>query len=147
MAHDLHIGEVARRTGRSIHTIRWYERQGLIPGVLRDEGGRRVYSEHHIGWLELMDRLRYTGMPIAQMREFTALVQRGGATLKHRRALLAAHQAKMQETIARWTDALALIDAKIEFYDEWVAGGQRPTVDPRRRHRKARAAVRKASGS
>ena len=147
MPHDLHIGEVARRTGRSIHTIRWYERQGLIPGVLRDQGGRRVYSEHHVGWLELMERLRYTGMPIAQMREFTALVQNGGTTLKHRRALLAAHQARMQETIARWTDALALIDAKIEFYDEWVAAGQRPTVDPHRRPRKARVAVKKASRS
>ena len=138
MPTDLHIGEVARRTGRSIHAIRWYETQGLIPGVVRDRGGRRVYSEHHVGWLDLMERLRYTGMSIAQMREYTALVKQGGAALKQRRALLAAHQTRVRETIARWRQALALIDAKIAFYDEWVALGQRPAVAPRQRLRNTR---------
>ena len=61
MPHSLHIGEVATRTGRSVHAIRWYEAQGLVPGVERDGGGRRVYTEHHVGWLEFMDRLRGTG--------------------------------------------------------------------------------------
>ena len=138
MPNDLRIGEVARRTGRSIHAIRWYETQGLVPGVVRDRGGRRVYTEHHVGWLDLMERLRYTGMSIAQMREYTALVKQGGATLKQRRALLAAHQTLVRETIARWRQALALIDAKIAFYDEWVALGQRPAVAPQQRLRKAR---------
>lgn len=54
MPQDLHIGDIAGRTGRSVHTIRWYERQGLIPGVSRDAGGRRVYSDYHVGWLDLM---------------------------------------------------------------------------------------------
>lgn len=61
MTQELRIGEVARRTGRSLHTIRWYESQGLIPGVRRDRAGHRVYSEHHVGWLDLMERLRRTG--------------------------------------------------------------------------------------
>ena len=72
---DLRIGDVARRTGRSVHTIRWYESQGLIPGVVRDRSGRRTYSEYHIGWLDFMERLRFTGMPVAQMREYAALVK------------------------------------------------------------------------
>jgi DNA-binding transcriptional MerR regulator len=133
---DLHIGEIARRTGRSIHTIRWYESQGLILGVGRDRGGRRVYSEFHVGWLDLMERLRHTGMSIRQMREYTMLVKQGAATLPQRRALLAAHQCRVRENIARWTAALALIDAKVEFYDEWVANGARPTVAPHERMRK-----------
>ncbi len=124
MPHSLHIGDVASRTGRSVHAIRWYEAQGLMPGVARDNGGRRVYSEHHVGWLDLMDRLRCTGMSIAQMREYTALVKQGSSTLKQRRALLAAHRARVQENIARWTEAQTLIDAKLEFYDEWVASGE-----------------------
>ena len=136
MAKTLRIGAVANRTGRSIHTIRWYEAQGLIPGVARDGGGRRIYTEYHIGWLDLMERLRLTGMSVAQMREYTALVKIGDTALEQRRALLAAHRARVEETIARWTAALALIDAKIEFYDEWVAGGERPTVEPHRRVRK-----------
>jgi len=132
---SLRIGDVASRTGRSVHAIRWYEAQGLVPGVARDSGGRRLYSEYHVGWLDLMDRLRCTGMSIAQLRDYTALVKRGSATLKERRALLAAHQARVQHNIVRWTEALALIDAKIEFYDEWVVKGERPAVEPHRRVR------------
>ena len=133
MPHSLHIGEVATRTGRSVHAIRWYEAQGLIPGVERDGGGRRVYTEHHVGWLEFMDRLRGTGMSVAQMRAYTALVKKGSAALGERRALLRAHQARVLENIARWTEALTLIEAKLEFYDEWVAKGARPAVGPHRR--------------
>ena len=133
MPHSLHIGEVATRTGRSVHAIRWYEAQGLVPGVERDGGGRRVYTEHHVGWLEFMDRLRGTGMSVAQMRAYTALVKKGSAALGERRTLLRAHQARVLENIARWTEALSLIEAKLEFYDEWVAKGARPTVGPHRR--------------
>jgi DNA-binding transcriptional MerR regulator len=133
MPHSLHIGEVATRTGRSVHAIRWYEAQGLVPGVERDGGGRRLYTEHHIGWLEFMDRLRGTGMSVAQMRAYTALVKKGAAALGERRALLRAHQARVLENIARWTEALTLIEAKLEFYDEWVAKGARPAVGPHRR--------------
>jgi DNA-binding transcriptional MerR regulator len=135
MQQDLRIGEVASRTGRSIHTIRWYERQGLIPGVARDRSGRRIYSEYHVGWLDLMERLRCTGMSIKQMREYTALAKQGGATLRQRRALLAGHQLRVRENIARWTGALALIEAKVEFYDEWMANGARPSVEPHKRVR------------
>jgi DNA-binding transcriptional MerR regulator len=133
MPHSLHIGEVATRTGRSVHAIRWYEAQGLVPGVERDGGGRRVYTEHHVGWLEFMDRLRGTGMSVAQMRAYTALVKKGSAALGERRTLLRAHQARVLENIARWTEALTLIEAKLEFYDEWVAKGARPAVGPHRR--------------
>lgn len=135
MQHSLRIGEVATRTGRSVHAIRWYEAQGLMPGVVRDGGGRRVYSEYHVGWLDLMDRLRCTGMSIAQLREYTALVKKGSGALKERRALLAAHRIRVQESIAQWTEALVLIEAKIGFYDEWVAKGERPEVEPHRRVR------------
>jgi DNA-binding transcriptional MerR regulator len=140
---DLHIGEVARRTGRSVHTIRWYEAQGLIPSVIRDKGGRRTYSEYHIGWLDFMERLRFTGMPVAQMREYAALVKEGGRALKQRRAFLAQHQARVQETIARWTKALAPISAKVEFYDEWVASGERPTLEPHKRLRRSKSAFKR----
>ncbi|KWV48859.1 MerR family transcriptional regulator [Bradyrhizobium macuxiense] len=138
----LYIGDIARRSGRSVHTIRWYEAQGLMPGVIRDRGRRRVYSDYHIGWLDLMERLRLTGMSIRQLREYTALVKQGSASLRKRRALLAEHQLRVQAMIAKWTEALALVDAKIEFYDEWVAGGTRPAVSPQQRARAKRSATR-----
>lgn len=134
------IGALATRSGRSIHTIRWYETQGLIPGVARDAGGRRVYVEQHVGWLQLMERLRHTGMSIAEMREYTALVKAGRATLQQRRDMLAAHRVHVLETIRRQRAALQLIDAKVGFYDEWIATGHRPKDDPNRRASARRAA-------
>ncbi|WP_307646680.1 MerR family transcriptional regulator [Variovorax boronicumulans] len=125
-----HIGELATRTGRTVHAIRWYETQGLVPGVARDEGGRRLYGELHVGWLDLMERLRRTGMSIAEMREYTALALQGKATLQQRRDLLAAHRARVTETIADWKKALTLVDRKIDFYDAWMASGQRPPLIP-----------------
>lgn len=128
MAESFLIGQLAARTGRSVHTIRWYEAQGLIPGVTRDAGGRRVYGELHISWLELMDRLRRTGMSIAEMQEYTALVKQGSSTLTQRQALLAAHREQVRDMIAEWQLALKLLDSKIDFYGEWVASGKRPAV-------------------
>jgi DNA-binding transcriptional MerR regulator len=126
------IGALAARTGRSAHTIRWYEAQGLIPGVARDAGGRRTYSEQHVGWLELMERLRNSGMSIAEMRHYTALVKQGRTTLPQRREMLAAHRVKVVQAIAEHRAALALIDGKVDFYDEWIASGHRPKNAPKR---------------
>jgi DNA-binding transcriptional MerR regulator len=137
MSTALQIGELSSRTGRSVHAIRWYEAQGLIPGVTRDRGGRRVYSELHLGWLELMDRLRSTGMSIAQMRQYTALVKQGTRTLRQRQVLLARHRARVEQTIAEWKQALKLIDGKIDFYGEWLATGKRPKAPALIRREKA----------
>ena len=141
MPAPLRIGELSSRTGRSIHTIRWYEAQGLVPGVARDAANRRVYNERHVGWLELMDRLRRTGMTIAEMRTYTALVQQGRATLGERRELLRRHRERVRQRIAEWTEALALLDGKIDFYAQWLATGRRPplpAVDKPSRRRSTR---------
>lgn len=127
---SLRIGELSARSGRSIHAIRWYETQGLIPGVVRDAGGRRVYTTLHVDWLDLMDRLRRTGMSIAEMRAYTALVRQGRATLQQRKDMLQAHRARVLARIAEWTVALRLIDSKIDYYGEWVATGHRPKGQP-----------------
>ena len=126
---SLLIGHLAERTGRSVHAIRWYEAQGLVPGVARDGGGRRLYTEQHVGWLQLMERLRRTGMSIAEMREYTALVKQGKVTLKQRQAMLQAHRERVRKTIEEWTEALSLLDGKIDFYGEWISTGKRPPLD------------------
>lgn len=137
MAANFHIGELAARTRRSVHAIRWYESQGLVPGVERDRGGRRLYHELHVGWLDLIDRLRRTGMSVAEMRVYVALVRQGRGTLKERKELLDAHRRRVKATIAEYIQALKLIDAKVDFYETWLATGERPKLP----------AVRKASAS
>lgn len=127
---QFHIGELVRRTGRSVHTLRWYEAQGLMPGVARDAGGRRVYGPLHVGWLELMERLKRTGMSVAEMRRYTALVLAGSRTLKERQVLLAAHRERVLATMMEWQQALALMDGKITYYDAWASSGKRPADLP-----------------
>lgn len=124
----IRIGELAARTGRSVHAIRWYEAQGLIPGVMRDAGGRRVYRERHLSWLELIDRLRLTGMSIAQMREYAGLVKQGRDTLPVQQELLRAHRERVQANIEQWTAALHVLDHKIELLDQWIVTGVRPVA-------------------
>lgn len=122
----LPIGQLAKSTGRSVHTIRWYEAQGLMPGVQRDGAGRRRYTPNHIGWLDLMVRLRSTGMTIAQMRHYASLVRQGKATLAERRGLLLAHREEVLARIEDWRLALTLLDDKIDFYGQWLHEGKRP---------------------
>ncbi len=124
------IGELARRSGRSVHAIRWYESLGLIPGVRRDGGNRRVYNERHVGWLDLVHRLRTTGMTIAQMRAYAALVQRGRGTSPEQQALLLAHRVRVEATIAEWQGALALLDRKLALYAGQLAASRRADPAP-----------------
>ncbi len=124
------ISEVAEHTGRSVHTIRWYEAQGLVPSVARDDGGRRVYRAEHLEWFDLLARLQSTGMSIAEMRRYTALVVQGPAALEERRDLLETHRQRVVEKITDLKSALTAIDNKIEFYREWLANGQRPKALP-----------------
>jgi DNA-binding transcriptional MerR regulator len=122
----LRIGELAARTGHTVHAIRWYESQGLIPGVIRDAGGRRTYRERHLGWVDLIDKLRLTGMSIAQIRDYAALVAQGRGTLKQQQMMLRAHRERVEATIEEWQAALKMLDHKIDYFEEWLTTGQRP---------------------
>jgi len=130
LSDTFHIGGLARATGRSVHTIRWYEAQGLIPRVERDRGGRRVYHRDHIEHLDFLERLRRSGMSVAGMRRFTDLSMAGWRTLGDRQALLGAHRAAVEAQIRELRAALRLIDAKVAFYAEWEASRKRPPPLP-----------------
>lgn len=121
-----HIGRLARETGRSVHTIRWYEQQGLMPGVSRDAGGRRVYTDQHIGWLLFLDRLRFAGMTVREMRRYASLVSQGKKTLRQRLELLDAHHARTSALIDGLQAALRLIERKQAYYTTWLDQGHRP---------------------
>jgi DNA-binding transcriptional MerR regulator len=124
----LRIGKLARLTGRSVHTIRWYEAQRLIPGVRRDPQGRRVYNEQHVAWLALLDRLRRSGMSIKGLRDYASLVRKGAPSLRERQQLLRAHRRLIEERIADLTLALQVVDTKLDFYAKWQSTGVQPPL-------------------
>ena len=121
----LSIGELARRTGRSVHTIRWYEAQGLVPGVVRDAGGRRQYTERHVDWFGLLARLKSTGMPVAEMQRYARLIASGRQGIPAQTQLLRLHREKVAAQLAELGEALALIDAKLTDYEAWRTTGKR----------------------
>ena len=117
----LRISELARLSGRSTHTIRWYEAQHLMPGAARDAGGRRMFSQAHVDWLGLLGRLRDSGMSVRDMQAFTRLVRQGKASLADCRRMLQDHRVKVQQRADELGEALALVDHKIGLYDKWLA--------------------------
>lgn len=131
MPEEFQIGELSRRSGRSVHTIRWYEAQGLMPGVTRDRARRRVYVPDHVIWLELVDRLRLTEMSIAEIRAYARIVKDGRAGRPRLQKILAAHAGKTREKIVQHQEALLFIERKMRFYDEWIRSGARPLIPKR----------------
>jgi len=115
------VGEAAAKVGLTVHTLRWYEQEGLVPPVERDSAGRRRYSQSNLDWLGLLIRLRATGMPVNDMRRYAELAQRGDASLGDRLRLFEEHRDRVLERIADLRRDLAVIDHKITLYRASVA--------------------------
>lgn len=112
----LTVSEVAQRIGLSTHTLRWYERIGLLDEVGRDTSGRRRYRRNDIEWLLLLIRLRATGMPVRGMQRYAELVRAGDHTAAQRRELLETHRHRVAAHIAELERHLAVIDQKVAGY-------------------------------
>jgi DNA-binding transcriptional MerR regulator len=113
----LSIAQAAAVTGLTAHTLRYYERDGLmLDPVDRDPGGRRRYSPADISWTVMLTRLRATGMPVAEVRRYTALARAGAGNEQERLALLCAHRDRVRARLAREAEHLAAIDTKIATY-------------------------------
>lgn len=126
MSEYLRISELAQRTGKSIHALRYYESIGLMPFVSRDAGGRRRYDVQHVQWLLFLERLQRTGMTLAQMQEYAALVVRGKQTLAERVALLELHLKRIDQQMKELASSRKLLTAKLDFYRDWKSSGKRP---------------------
>jgi DNA-binding transcriptional MerR regulator len=114
---SLSISEAAERTGLSTHTLRYYEREGLmLGGVGRASSTHRRYSDSDITWVEFLTKLRSTAMPIAKVREYVDLVRLGEDSTPARLALLLAHRQSVIAQLDEMTHSLAAIDYKIATY-------------------------------
>ena len=119
------IAEAAHRTGVSVHTLRYYERAGLvITGVSRTSGGRRRYRELDLKWITICTKLRATGMPIRAIRRYAELVSAGPGNEKERLALMEAHRDEVIAKIAELQENLEVIDHKIDVYRGSLAAGE-----------------------
>jgi len=109
------ISEAAAKTGLSQHTLRWYERIGLLDAVSRTADGRRRYNDHDLEWLSLLTKLRETGMPVKDMLRYAELV-RAGAGEAERLDLLKGHRAEVRRQMVAQQECLKLLNTKIDHY-------------------------------
>jgi DNA-binding transcriptional MerR regulator len=114
---EMTIAQAAERSGLSAHTLRYYERIGLIHPVGRGGNGHRRYGHDDMEWLTLLTKLRTTGMPIRQMVEYAELVREGPGTAARRRAMLEGHRAAIATQMAELEETAAVLDRKIEMYE------------------------------
>ncbi|MBD1909245.1 MULTISPECIES: MerR family transcriptional regulator [unclassified Leptolyngbya] len=112
----LTIQQVAQQTGLSVHTLRYYERNGLLEPVNRASSGHRRYSAEDISRIEFLTRLRTTGMSIRQMQEFTQLFRERPEAIAERRAILETHEQQVQAHIQELERNLEAIRWKIQYY-------------------------------
>ncbi|GAA0375738.1 MerR family transcriptional regulator [Bacillus horti] len=116
MKNELTIQEVAKRTGLTLHTLRYYERIGLMDPIKREANGHRSYNEDDLEWITILLHLRSTGMPISEMQRFANLVRDGHSTISERRELLEGHEQKLQLRLKEIKSTLKILDKKISHY-------------------------------
>ena len=107
---------MAARTGVSIDTLRYYEREGLLTDIARATSGHRRYRHDDVLWVEVLRCLRETGMTIDQLRHYCRLGEQGPTTKPERKRILLEHRALVQRQIDERRRALDLIDRKLSYY-------------------------------
>jgi DNA-binding transcriptional MerR regulator len=123
LERELTVAEAAREAGVSAHTLRYYERAGLLTPVERNGSGHRRFTSEDLEWVVMITRLRATGMPIRRIREYAELVWAGEGNERERLAIMEAHREQVLERLAEIERNLALIDYKIGLYRDRLGVG------------------------
>lgn len=112
--------QVTQETGLSAPTLRYYEKEHILPPIDRDSNGLRVYNDISLKSIYFIKALRATDMPIREIKEYVKLYEKGEETLQLRKSLLENHKAKVEEDLKAQALYLKRITEKIELYDEYV---------------------------
>ena len=118
MSTTLTIADAARASGLSAHTLRYYERAGLLDSVERNGGGHRRYTDGDLDRIRFLTKLRATGMPIREVRRYADLLNAGDGNDRDRLALLEAHRDRVLRRLEETAGNLELIEWKINLYRE-----------------------------
>ena len=118
-----YIGQVAQKKGLSTHTLRYYEKEGLLPYVKKNSSGLRVFSDVDLNWLSLIECLKETGMPIKGIKQYIDWDKEGNKTLNKRLEMFEKHKKHVEQQIKKYQEYMQKIDFKINLYREAVKCG------------------------
>lgn len=114
----MNISTFAKLTGLSIHTLRYYEKLGLLSNIGRNASGHRCYTPADAQWVNFINRLKATGMPLQQIIDYARLRALGTPTLAARNRLLCQHRDALQQRLQQDLDHLHALEAKIALYQQ-----------------------------
>lgn len=115
------ISQAAAKAGVSIYTLRYYDKEGLLPFLDKKEDGTRVFKESDFEWLKTVSCLKDTGMSIREIRDFISLCVQGDETLGTRLEILKKHQADFEEKMAQMEQYRTAIQRKVQYYEDALA--------------------------
>lgn len=119
----LTIGDVSAQTGIPAPTLRYYDKEGLLPFVGRNKSGMRVFTEDDLEWLHMIECLKRSGLSIKEIKEFVDLYVQGDSTLEQRRDIFYRRKAAVEQEMARLKQTLDFVTYKCWYYDTAVAAG------------------------
>ncbi len=117
------IGQVAKKMGLTAHTLRYYEKEGLLPFIKKNGSGLRVFSDNDIGWLELIECLKGTGMSLKGIKQYIDWYIEGDSTLEKRLEMFKQQKINLEEQMLQLQKHMEKINYKIAYYSEIIANG------------------------
>ncbi len=117
------IGEMAKRLGVPASTLRYYDKEGLLPFVGRSSGGVRIFKESDYEWLQVIECLKRTGMPLKDIRAFVCMAMQGDETIDERLALIVKQLDDVKAQIAILNETLDALEFKKWYYETAKAAG------------------------
>ncbi len=114
----LNISEAAKHVGVTAVTLRYYEKEGLVPGIKRKKGGVRDYQQEDLQWIDFIVCMRNAGLSIESLGRYTKLFQQGNQTIEERKALLKEERNKLIEKQKEIAETLDRLNGKIQDYEE-----------------------------
>lgn len=113
---DIEISDMAKLMNLNSSTLRYYESIGLITDIKRNASGKRVYSERDIKWIEMIGRLRETGMNINKMKKYAQLRKMGDSTITERKNIMQEHLKFIENKIEELAKSRDYVAKKVEIY-------------------------------
>ncbi|MGN1000041.1 MAG: MerR family transcriptional regulator [Faecousia sp.] len=111
------VGEMAKLLGVPASTLRYYDKEGLLPFVERSPGGMRMFQEKDYEWLQVIGCLKKTGMPLKDIRVYIDMAMQGDATIESRLKMICRQREAVREQMAQLQKTLDTLDFKIWYYE------------------------------
>ena len=112
------ISEFSQKSGVSIHTLRYYEKEGILQSIRRTGSGQRYYQESDLEWIIWIKRLKSTGMSLSDIKRFAEFRLQGNTSLLDRKEMLSEHACHLKEDINRLQNELKIVEHKVSAYQQ-----------------------------